>query len=517
VEAAHRLSTTFRIENLLSMMYRPWLAFLGSVALFAGLVALLIWEPGSGKTSGQQPLLVYCAAGMKEPVTAIARDYEARYGVEVQLQFGGSQTLLAGIEISGRGDLYVAADEGYLRDARDRNLLDETLDLARMRAVLAVPIGNPKSLHTLADLLRPDVRIACADPDAAAIGKATREALGNAGKWAAFQKHVTVFKPTVTEVANDVQPKLGSVDAGIVWDATVKQVPGLEAVSLPELAGATVRVSLGVLRVSTQPAAALRFARFLAARDAGLPVFREYGFTVIDGDRWEETPELRLLAGAMLRPAIEQTITDFEQREGVRVTRVYNGCGILVAQMRTDGHSPDAYFACDQSFMDQVHDLFLDPAPVSANRLVILVLKGNPHGIHSLDDLAKPGLRVGVGHERQCALGVVTQQTLAQSGSRSRIMSNVTVQLPTGDMLVNELLIGSLDAVIAYVSNAAEASDRLEAIAVNVPCAVAVQPLAVGRDSDFKHLARRLADALRSAESRRRFEAYGFRWKDGTP
>jgi ABC-type molybdate transport system substrate-binding protein len=300
----------------------------------------------------------------------------------------------------------------------------------------------------------------------------------------------------------------------VVWDATVAQMAGLEAVALPELASAEARVSVGVLHSTTQPVAALRFARFLSARDAGLPVFAANGFRVVDGDRWDHEPELHLLAGAMLRPAVEETITAFEEREGVRVTRVYNGCGILVAQMRAGSH-PDAYFACDQSFMDQVHDLFGAARPVSSNRLVILVPKGNPHGIRSLDDLAKPGLRVGVGHEKQCALGVLTQKTLTESNTRRRVMPNVKVQSPTGDMLVNQLLTGSLDAVIAYVSNAAEAGDRLEAIAVDVPCAVAVQPLAVGKDSDFKHLAGRLTEALRSEASRHRFEGYGFSWKEG--
>jgi ABC-type molybdate transport system substrate-binding protein len=59
----------------------------------------------------------------------------------------------------------------------------------------------------------------------------------------------------------------------------------------------------------------------------------------------------------MLRPAVDKTIAAFEAREGVRVTRVYNGCGILVAQMKVDG-APDAFFACDREFLDQVGDLF---------------------------------------------------------------------------------------------------------------------------------------------------------------
>jgi molybdenum ABC transporter molybdate-binding protein len=490
-----------------------WLSFLASFLAFVALVGILVWDHLADRgTPAGQPLVVYCAAGLKRPVEAVAREYQNRYGVPVEVQYGGSQTLLATIETHRSGDLYLAADDSYVKIGRDKGLLAETLDLARQTLVVAVKEGNPKKIRKLDDLLAEGVRLSFANPEAAAAGKVGRDALRKAGHWDAVRQRIVVFKPTVTDVASDIS--VGAVDAGVVWDATVRQTAGLESVPLPELAGASSRVAVALLRATTQPTAALRFARFLAARDAGLPAFREEGFAVVDGDRWAEEPELRLLAGAMLRPAIQETITAFEEREGVRVKCIYNGCGILVAQMRTGEH-PDAYFACDQSFMDMVHDLFLGPTPVSTNRLVILVPKGNPHDIRTLADLARPGLRVGVGHEKQCALGMLTEKTLSETGTLGQVRKNVKVQSPTGDMLVNQLLTGSLDAVVAYVSNAAESADRLEAIPVDVACAVAVQPLAVGKDSDFKQLAGRLAEALRSAESRQRFEAKGFRWQEG--
>jgi len=72
----------------------------------------------------------------------------------------------------------------------------------------------------------------------------TRKALekitiGDTNRWQQLEQHVTakgVFKPTVNDVASDV--KLGSVDAGIVWDATAS-MPGfrdqLQVVEVPEL------------------------------------------------------------------------------------------------------------------------------------------------------------------------------------------------------------------------------------------------------------------------------------------
>ncbi len=490
-----------------------WLAFLGSVVLFAVLVGLLLWPSGDG-AAAQGPIVIYCAAGIKPAVEAIAKEYEQKYGVQVRPDYGGSQALLARIVQNGsdssRADLYLPGDDSYIQSGRDKGLLAETLPLAHMHPVLAVVAGNPKKITSLDDLLRSDMRLAQADAKVAAIGKVTRDALHSSPHWDEIERRTSVSRTTVTEVAGDI--KLGAVDAGFVWDATVRQVPGLEVVPLPQLNGVSSSVSVAVLADCRQPAAALRFARYLAARDRGLPRFEANGFEVVAGDDWADKPQLVLYAGAMLRPAVEQTLKEFQAREGVEIVTKYNGCGILVADMKAGEH-PDVYFACDKSFMDQVSDLFVDGEDVSTNRLVILVHKGNPQGIKTLDDLGKPGLRLGVGHEKQCALGLLTQKALEQGRIKADVMKNVKEQAPAGDMLVNQMLVGSLDAVVAYISNATGHGDELEAIPIDVPCALAVQPMAVGRESKHKQMTQRLLAALRSAESRQRFEANGFHWK----
>jgi ABC-type molybdate transport system substrate-binding protein len=273
------------------------------------------------------------------------------------------------------------------------------------------------------------------------------------------------------------------------------------------------QVSVGVISSTRQPAAALHFARYVAAHDRGLQHYQRHGFKTFGGDAWNPEPELAIYAGSMLRPAIEDTIVQFEEREGVRVSRVYNGCGILVAQMKAGQH-PDAYFACDLEFMTQVKDLFPDPVSVSQNELVILVQKGNPKKIGSLKDLTKDGLRVGIGHEKQCAMGWITQNTFRESGLQTELMANVTVQTPTGDMLVNQLRTGSLDAAVAYLSNAAGAADFLDAIQIRgIPCSTATQPWAVANESRYPKLAARLFDHLSSQQSQEIFAAEGFQWR----
>jgi molybdate transport system substrate-binding protein len=462
--------------------------------------------------SAPRPLLVYCGAALRGPVEAAAKAYEAETGTRVDLQFGPSQTLLANAELSRAGDLYIPADESYVRMALRKNLAGEVLPIGRMTLVLAVPKGNPKKVAAFADLLRADVKVAQANPEAAAVGKLTREKLAALGRWDDLKAKTAVFKPTVQDVANDL--KLGSIDAGFVWDVTVRQYPELEAVELAELRGVEAALSLCALRSAADPAAALRFGRWLASKDRGLREFEKAGFRVARGDAWAPEPELRLYAGAMLRPALEDTIREFELREGIRVTRVYNGCGILVAGMKT-GEVPDVYFSCDEQFMKDVAELFEPAAAISENQLVILVKKGNPRGVKRLRDLGQPGLRVGVGHEKQCALGALTQKTLEVDGTLHAVMKNVVTRVPAGDMLVNQLKAGGLDAAVAYVSNAASSPDALEAYPVDVPCAFALQPVAVAKDSPRAELARRLIAAFSSERSKARFLSEGFRWKAG--
>ena len=140
--------------------------------------------------------------------------------------------------------------------------------------------------------------------------------------------------------------------------------------------------------------------------------------------------------------------------------------------------------------------------------------KGNPHKINSLKDLTADGLRVGIGHEKQCAMGWLTQNTLKEGGIQEEVMANVTVQTPTGDMLVNQLRTGSLDAAVAYLSNAAGAAEHLDAIRIQgLECSVATQPFAIAEKSRHRQMAARLFAKICSADSQKSFLAEGFLWQ----
>ncbi|MCX5661125.1 MAG: molybdate ABC transporter substrate-binding protein [Planctomycetota bacterium] len=462
-------------------------------------------------------LRLACAAGVSQAVTQIAHDYEAETGIRIDTQFGGSGNLLSGLRVSGEGDLFLAADQSYIDAARKDGLVREAIPLAQQIPVIAVAKGNPKKIHTLADLARADLRIAIANPDAASIGKVTQRLLdaNNARESieTAARDH-GVFKPTVNEIANDV--KLGSVDAGIVWDSIPRMKEygqSIDAVAVDGAEKFSAPLIIGVLKTAKNPTAALHFARYLSARDKGLPVLERMGFRVVAGDLWAERPRLLVFAGAVNRRGMQETLSAFEAREGCEITTVYNGCGILNGQIKL-GERPDLYQTCDISFMKEVDDNFDQAHITSRTDIVLLVGKGNPKSIKTLAGMAGEGLRVGLCNEKQSTLGTLTANLLRKMEIYDGVWKNVVVTTPTADMLVAQLRTGSLDAAVVYKANTVGQAENLDVLPIADELAEAKQSVAVGKNSDHKQLADRLSQALRSVESRDRYQAAGFQWID---
>jgi molybdenum ABC transporter molybdate-binding protein len=430
---------------MFSRLHPAFLAFAASVLLLAGLIAALYWDPfAAEEATSAEPLLVYCAEALRVPMEATARDYQREVGQQVYVDFGPSQTMLAKLQLTKKGDLFLPADDCYLELARQQETIDPDaiFPLARMTAVAILKPSYTGPMNTWADFVATGHSIGLANADAAAVGNLLRQRLLALGLWDELAKRQPTFLGNVNEVANTGQ--IGALDVGIVWDAVAKQHErkGVKSVHLPELDSVTAKVQIAITKYSTQPEAARRFIRYLRGKTKGARYFKEQGYADFVEEEYADRAELVVYAGAMLRPAIEETITQFEKREGVRVTRVYNGCGILVSQMRT-GQWPDVYFACDPRFMEEVQDHFEKAKTISSNQLVIAVRKGNPLGIKTLSDLGKPGIRIGVGHEQQCALGAITKETLVRVGAYKPVQKNVVLTSPTGDFLINQLRSGS--------------------------------------------------------------------------
>ncbi len=488
------------------------------ICLAIGLAAIAIFHKESTPSpiSGSKSLTVYCAAGIKKPVEAVAKKYREEFGVEVQLQYGGTGTLLSQIRVAKRGDVFIAADDGSVKDAQKFGAVNEVVQLALQYPVIAVASGNPKQIKSVKDLLRDDVKVAIANPEAASIGKITKRAMG--ADWEALEKNVAVMKPTVTEITADLT--IGAVDAAVVWNSTVPQFKGVEAIKVPEFNDHTEHVSATILTASTQPTAALHFARYLVAPEKGGAIFKEKGFDPVEGDKWADRPEMILFSGGVNRPAVEELLHEFAEREGADLSTVFNGCGILCASMKAMTNSahpkfPDAYYACDLCFVPPVAKHFPVSVMLTETEIGIVVQKGNPKNIKTMADLAQPKLRVGLCNAEQSTLGFMTRAMLKASALFTGIQKNVSVEVPTADFLINQMRAGGLDAAIVYKVNYQLQEQHLDYLPIKHEGAKAVQPFAIRGNSPNKQLAGRLLALM--LKNRKKFEESGFTWRGDEP
>ena len=263
-------------------------------------------------------------------------------------EYGPSQTLLS--RRNWRSGRPVSAGRRQLRRSLPTHLIVEPHTAGRNAGGAGRPAGQSSGGRLIPDLLTGSLRLRRL-MRMQRVGRDAADA-DRQGLWEPLHQATAAYRGTVTDVANDVKLGGGCGYRLRTVLATTRNAGGRRA----ELAGDLSQVEVAVLATARNPTAALHLARYLAAADRGLEHFQKHGFRTAHGDHWADRPELSLFAGSMLRPAIADTIKQFEQREGVLVSTVYNGCGILVGQMK-GGQLPDAYFACDVEFMKQVSEV----------------------------------------------------------------------------------------------------------------------------------------------------------------
>lgn len=512
-----------------------WTGLIAIVVLIAGLSGFLWWGTTSNIEEDERHLVMYTAAGTRAAVERVVKLYEEEYGVKVELQYGGSNTLLSQIQVNkfDTGDLYLAADDFYTDIAVEKGLAHEVIPIAYQRPVIMVNAKTELKIQSIRDLLDGKTSIALPDPEQAACGRAVRKALDKIESddgtlWDQLVAQATesgVSTGTVNEAANAV--KIGSVDAAIVWDATCAMPDYRDfttAIPVAELDTDPNLICVTVLNASEKPTAALRFARFMAAHDRGLKVFKELGMRPVEGDTWAETPQLTFFCGAVNRKSLEPILERFQEREGVVVNTVYDGCGILTSRMETVKDQlqaqgfPDIYMACDRYYLDNVRDWFQDDVDVSETELVIVVPKGSTR-IQSLQDLIEPGVRIAIGEPTQCTIGALTRRLLQQEGlyeklqEKKRDRAEVVAEKASSALIVPDVTTGHVDAGIAYLTDVQANQDKVDVIKIESQLNKAVQPFSIAKTSQHKQLAQRFLNHLRV--SREAFEAAGFEFKLG--
>jgi len=105
------------------------------------------------------------------------------------------------------------------------------------------------------------------------------------------------------------------------------------------------------------------------------------------------------------------------------------------------------------------------PIPFATNTLVLIVPKSNPAGIHSVDDLTKPGVKIVIG-DASVPVGSYTRTVLNNLGISAAVMKNVVSQETDVKGVVTKVALGEADAGFVYVTDVKPVRSKVAAIAI---------------------------------------------------
>ncbi|MET8682799.1 molybdate ABC transporter substrate-binding protein [Streptomyces sp. NPDC004732] len=228
-------------------------------------------ESSSKKLSGT--VTVFAAASLKESFTTLGKDFEkAHPGTKVTFNFGGSDSLAAGITGGAPADVFAAASPKTMKIVTDKeDAAGAPSTFVRNQLEIATLPGNPDKVSSLKDLTKSGLKVVLCDKTVP-CGAAAQKAL-DASK----------LKLTPVSYEQDVKSALTKVelkeaDAAVVYKTDVKAAGDkVEGVDFPESADAINDYPIALLKDAPNAEAAKAFIKLVQSAD-GQKVLTAAGF-----------------------------------------------------------------------------------------------------------------------------------------------------------------------------------------------------------------------------------------------
>jgi len=254
----------------------------GSLALLFIFIAMFIVtaSASTGICSEDDPLLIYCGAGLMKPMDELAVQFQEKYDCSTRMIYAGSGELFGMIATRKNGDVYIPGADKYTKDALEKNMVVEKgmETICYHVPVILAPAENPGNINCLDDLTKDGLRLALADSKAAAIGKVGNKILEKNGIKEAVEKNV-VAKPSTTNQLL-IYTATGQVDGTIAWEdqSTWAQSKGkVTIIPITPSKNIIKTIPASVVSYSKKTEMAEDFIQFITSED-GKKVWKKWGF-----------------------------------------------------------------------------------------------------------------------------------------------------------------------------------------------------------------------------------------------
>lgn len=240
------------------------------------LLAVILTAGCDGSTSTRDapvspPVTIFAAASLQPAFDKIGQKAISQRMTTPTFSYAGTQTLTSQLMQGAPADVFASADSAHMNQLEAAGLLATSSRVfAHNRLEIAVAKGNPKGIHTLADLSRSGLVVVLADPSVPA-GKYAQQALSKAN----VTVHPASLELQVTGVLSKVA--LGEADAGIVYVSDIASSGQVAGVAIPDEQNVVADYPIAVLKSASNASGAQAFIDLVISPD-GQAILKAAGF-----------------------------------------------------------------------------------------------------------------------------------------------------------------------------------------------------------------------------------------------
>lgn len=484
-------------------------------------------QPGAAKPeaggalTGELRVAVPC--GIAGPYGEIKKLFESKHpGLKITQDVANIEVLTRMIaDGKATPDVWLSLGDREVQTVKAADRLDgEPVTYAYNSLALMVAKDNPCQIDSVESLASPKVKTIAMATEANSQGYYMKEVLKRAG---IAEKVESKLWLTPEPAKVKAQLASGKADVGVVYypcTRETREVGGKPQEmkgkvqllgKIPAELSGPIPAQAAVIKGCANPAAGRAFLEFLLT-DEVQDIWEKWAFDRAKQPASGKRVTLYIYCGAGIRPFLDKAIEAYTAANPhIRIDAGYAGSGCLLSQL-TFARRGDLYLPGEDFYLNQAHERgytegdrligFLEP--------VILVQKGNPKGIRGVEDLAKPGMRVGLGEPGAAAIGIAAEEILKKANLLERVEKNVKFRAGNVPELGNHVKLKQLDAAIVWNITAAQVQDACD----TVPIAQELYkpshvPVALLKFSQHKQEARAFMDYLAGPEGQRMAEETG--------
>ena len=235
------------------------------------------------------------------------------------------------------------------------------------------------------------------------------------------------------------------------------------------------------------------------------------GLAMLGCGKKEKSNSLFIHCGSSMSTPIQEIGKQFKEKLSINLEYNFSGNEVLLPQielMRRGDifvcHDPYADFLAEKQLLEENKVVgYLAP--------VLIVPKGNPKKITSLEDLTRSGLRVALGDPRFQTCAEMVHERLKEKRIEDAVMKNVVLESRSHQELGNAIKLGTADAAVVWNFIAVMNSDALDPIWMEDKYPEIKVHICLLSCSKNKEFGRKFLQFASSDESKEMFRKYGYR------